>query len=115
MSGSEHDDLPVKLTEFIDCGTPLDRWLDTGSPGTIVPLMPLTPEELAEQAMDLPPESRAELAELLVESLDESELSSIDRAWAAEANRRRQEILSGTVQSIPADDAFRKVRDSLKR
>jgi Putative addiction module component len=72
-----------------------------------VPVMPLTPEELAEQAMDLPAESRARLADLLVESLDAAELRPIDRAWVA-ARKRRDEVRSASVESIPAEDAFKK-------
>jgi putative addiction module component (TIGR02574 family) len=89
--------------------------LDTQGERVIVPVMPLTPEQLAEQAMDLPTESRARLADLLVESLDAAEFGPIDRAWAAEARRRLEEVRSGTIKPIPADEVFRKVRDSLKR
>lgn len=89
--------------------------LDTRGERVMVPVMPLTPEQLAEQAMDLPTESRARLADLLVESLDAAELGRIDRAWAAEARRRLNELRSGAVKPIPADEVFRKVRDSLKR
>jgi putative addiction module component (TIGR02574 family) len=77
--------------------------------------MRLTPEQLAEQAMSLPTESRARLADLLVESLDAAELTPIDRAWVDEARRRRDEVRSGAVTPIPAEEAFKKVRDSLKR
>jgi len=45
--------------------------------------MATTVEELAEQAMNLPSESRARLADLLVESLDANELGHIDRLWVA--------------------------------
>src|SRR5262252_3339119 len=89
--------------------------LDTQGRRAIVPVMPLTPEELAEQALDLPTHSRARLADLLVESLDAAELGPIDRAWIAEAHQRRDEVRSGAVEAIPAADAFKKVRDSLKR
>lgn len=44
-------------------------------------------EELAEQAMALPGESRARLADLLVESLDSEALTDIDRLWLSEAKR----------------------------
>jgi putative addiction module component (TIGR02574 family) len=81
----------------------------------MVPVMPLTPEQLAEQAMDLPTESRARLADLLVESLDAAELGPLDRAWASEARRRLEELRTGAVKPIPVDEALRKVRDSLKR
>ena len=51
-----------------------------------------TVEQLAEQAMNLPAESRARLADLLVESLDAAELGPIDRLWVAEAKCRRDEV-----------------------
>ena len=71
-------------------------------------------EQLAEQAMALPSESRARLADRLVESLDVAELGAIDNLWVAEAIRRRDEIRSGSVETIDGEDALRKVRDSLR-
>lgn len=70
-------------------------------------------EQLAEQAMTLPSESRAKLAERLVESLDIDELGQIDRLWTAEARRRRDEVRTGVIQPIKGAEALRKVRDSL--
>lgn len=75
--------------------------------------MGTTVEKLMEQAMTLPGESRARLADLLVESLDADELGRIDQLWVAEAKRRRDEVRSGKVEPIPGDEALRKVRDSL--
>jgi len=72
-------------------------------------------EELVAQAMTLPLESRARLAELLVESLDTDELGRIEYLWIAEAKRRRDEVRSGKVKTIPGPEALRKVRDTLKR
>jgi hypothetical protein len=60
-----------------------------------------TIEKLAEEAMSLPTESRARLADLLVESLDADELGHIDRLWLAEAKRRRDEIRTGRVEAVP--------------
>jgi len=71
-------------------------------------------EQLAEQAMALPSESRARLADRLVESLDVAELGAIDNLWVTEAIRRRDEIRSGSVEAIDGEDALRKVRDSLR-
>ena len=76
--------------------------------------MATTWEQLAEQAMALPSESRARLADRLVESLDVDELGPIDQLWAAEAKRRRDEVRAGRVQPINGEDALRKVRDSLR-
>jgi hypothetical protein len=71
-------------------------------------------EQLAEQAMALSSESRARLADRLVESLDVEELGPIDNLWVAEAIRRRDEVRSGSVETIDGEVALRKVRDSLR-
>ena len=76
--------------------------------------MATTWEQLAEQAMALPSESRARLADRLVESLDVDELGPIDRLWVDEAKRRRDEVRAGRVQPIKGEDALSKVRDSLR-
>lgn len=77
--------------------------------------MSATVEQLAEQALNLPTESRARLADLLVESLDADDLSRIEQLWVAEAKRRRDEVRSGNVETIPGPEALRRVRDTLKK
>ena len=75
--------------------------------------MALNWEEIADEAMALPSESRARLADRLVESLDVAELGTIDNLWVAEAIRRRDEVRSGSVATVDGDDAPRKVRSAL--
>lgn len=77
--------------------------------------MSTTVEQLAEQAMNLPGESRARLADLLVESLDAGALTQIDRLWLSEAKRRRDEVRAGKVKTIPGDEALRSVREALTK
>jgi putative addiction module component (TIGR02574 family) len=72
-------------------------------------------ERVAEQAMRLPAESRAELADRLVESLDSEAIGRIDRLWLDEAKRRRDEVRSGRVKTIPGADARRRVHRAIKR
>jgi putative addiction module component (TIGR02574 family) len=72
-------------------------------------------EQIAEAAMALPGEQRALLADRLVESLDAEEINRIDRLWAAEVRRRRDEIRQGRVQTIPGREALERVRRSLGR
>lgn len=72
-----------------------------------------TIEQLAEQAMKLSGESRARLADLLVESLDADALGPLDRVWAAEAARRRDEARSGDFRTISADEVVRHIRGVL--
>ena len=71
-------------------------------------------ERLVEQALKLPSEARARLAELLVESLDADELGRIDQSWTAEAKRRRDDVRTGRVEAIPGEQARRKVRDAIR-
>lgn len=68
--------------------------------------MATTVEKLAEQAMTLPTQSRARLADILVESLDAQELGHIDRLWVAEATRRRGDVRNGRGEAIPGNEAL---------
>jgi putative addiction module component (TIGR02574 family) len=72
-------------------------------------------ERLVEQALKLPSESRARLADLLVESLDADALGRIDQLWVAEAKRRRDEVRSGGVKTVSGDEARRRVRGLVKQ
>ncbi len=77
--------------------------------------MPMTIDQIAEEALALPSEARALLADRLVESLDAAEANRIDKLWATEAKRRRDEVRQGRVQTIPGDEALARVRRSLGR
>lgn len=76
--------------------------------------MTTTFEQLAQQAMRLPTESRAKLADLLVESLAGEDVSRVEQLWLSEAKRRRDEVREGKVKTIPGDEALKKGRDSLQ-
>jgi len=77
--------------------------------------MSLTVEQIAEEALSLPSEARALLADRLVESLDPAEDGYIQQLWAAEACRRRDDVRSDRVQTIPGDVALVQVRQSIER
>jgi putative addiction module component (TIGR02574 family) len=49
---------------------------------------------------------RAELATILLESLEEKDEEACQEAWDTELAARKDEILSGAVQGIPVDEAF---------
>jgi len=57
--------------------------------------------------------STPERAEKLVESLDFSENDEIQQARAVEAIRRRDEVRSGKVQTIPGEQVLAEVRRML--
>ena len=74
----------------------------------------MTVDQLAEEVLSLPREARAELAERIFESLDTGELTGMDKAWAAEAKRRGDELLSGQVQGIPGEEVFAEIHGLLE-
>ena len=90
-------------------------WLEAPGESQYLVAMSTAVEQLAKQAMSLPGELRARLADLLVESLDADALTEIDQLWLSEAKRRRDEVRSGKVKTIPGEEALRSVRDSLRR
>jgi hypothetical protein len=75
----------------------------------------MTIDEIAKEALALPGEARALLADRLVESLDSAEVNRIDRLWVAEAKRRRDEVRQGLVKTIPGDEALAQVRRAVGR
>lgn len=77
--------------------------------------MLMTVEQIAEEALALPSEARALLADRLVESLDPAEDGLIRQVWMREARRRIDEVRSGEVKTIPAEDAFAQVRQAIVR
>lgn len=77
--------------------------------------MRLTIEQIAEEALSLPSEARALLADRLVESLDPLEDGYIRQLWAAEARARRDDVRAGLVKTIPGQEALDRVRKSVAR
>ncbi len=65
--------------------------------------------------MQLPAASRALLAERMVESLDISEADEVQRAWAAEAVLRRDDVRSGKVQPVSGEEVLAEVRRAVGR
>lgn len=65
-----------------------------------------------EEALELPPEERAELAERLIWSLDADSQRRIDELWAAEVEARFDEYERGEVEAIPAEQA---IADAIKK
>ena len=76
--------------------------------------MPDPVAELSQRALKLAPEDRVRLAEELLASLGTELEPEVDAAWDAELRKRIAEVESGTVQLVPADEVFEKVRRSLR-
>lgn len=73
--------------------------------------MPVTVDEIVQEALALPREARARVMEALLRSLEpDRDGTSADAgweaAWVAELNRRAQELDEGRAQLIPAEEVF---------
>jgi putative addiction module component (TIGR02574 family) len=71
-------------------------------------------ETLRNEAMLLPPQERAHLAEQLLSSLDMLSEPEIEQLWLQEAARRAEEMDNGLVQRIPADVVYQEALALLK-
>ena len=69
-------------------------------------------DEILEDALHLPPEARAAVAGRLIESLDGEIDENAEVAWSAEISRRLAQLDSGTVKTIPWEEARRLILDS---
>jgi len=63
-------------------------------------------EKLEQDALGLPEEDRALLADRLLSSLGDDVLTDVDKAWVEESERRYQEHKDGKRTGIPASDVF---------
>lgn len=72
-------------------------------------------DQVAADAMKLPLRERVRLAQQLVSTLDDESETDVEELWFSEATRRLDELHSGKVQGIDADDAFKAAREDLAR
>jgi len=72
-------------------------------------------DEIAKQALRLPPEDRACLADQLEQSLPHEGFATaeIARAWASEINRRMEAYDSGQTQAAGFEEVMRRLRQRL--
>jgi hypothetical protein len=89
--------------------------LDRINQGKYLVYMSITVEKLTEEVLALPSDARAMLADRLVESLDPVTDDAIRELWATEAIRRRDEVRSGAVKTIPASDVLTEAHNLIKK
>lgn len=74
----------------------------------------LTWEELLDRALQLRADEREKIARALYESLayedDEEDPAVVEAAWAEEIKQRIEEIRTGAVETIPAEEVFAEMR-----
>ena len=68
--------------------------------------MSVTLEKLEQDALKLPHQERAFLADRLLSSLGGEILDDIEEAWVIEAERRYREYREGRAEPIPASEVF---------
>lgn len=76
----------------------------------------MTREALLQEALRLPRTERADVAAELLASLDEElteNAEELEKAWAAEIERRARRVLAGESAGTPWDDVERRVRKRL--
>jgi len=71
-------------------------------------------KDLESEALRLPAEARARLAERLLASLDSETDAEIEELWLTEAERRLDELESGRATGIRADEVVADARSKLR-
>ncbi len=65
--------------------------------------------QVLKEALSLPPDERAEIAEHLLSSLDPPSQEGIDALWGKEAEERLDAFDRGDIKAIPAKQVFDEV------
>ena len=68
-----------------------------------------------DDALSLPSDMRAELAERLVQSLNEPEEIQLSPAWRQEIRRRLEAFDKGEMKAIPAEKVFKRLRNQMTK
>ena len=74
----------------------------------------MDPKAIEQEALRLPLEDRAQLAQKLLLSLDALSEKERDEVWLTEADRRARELDRGEVQPVSADEVRQKVKALLR-
>ena len=77
--------------------------------------MPLTLEQIVEETSQLPADVVAELIDRILLARHGGIDPDIEAAWKTEARRRIEEIDSGKVQGVPAEESLARIRKIIGR
>ena len=75
--------------------------------------MKATLEQVAEEALNLSVSDRSALTQILIRTLDPEpaeDAAEVEQAWQVEVEKRVDEIQSGRVKTVPAEEVFAKLR-----
>jgi putative addiction module component (TIGR02574 family) len=68
--------------------------------------MSLSASEFYEAGLALPPSVRKDVALRLLDSIEVADQASVDEAWNREIGSRVDDIVRGSVQTIPGEQVF---------
>ena len=68
-------------------------------------------QTVLERALSLPPTERAQIADLLLSSLDRPD-PSIDAEWASEAEARIRAVIEGRAKTYTNEEVFAEFEDA---
>jgi len=74
----------------------------------------LNESEILKQALSLPPEGRAALADSLLNSIDGEVDGDAEESWRGEINKRIGELNSGAVSTIPWPEVRARLTDHIR-
>jgi 2',3'-cyclic-nucleotide 2'-phosphodiesterase (5'-nucleotidase family) len=72
--------------------------------------MPITLEQIVEEAQHLPADVVAELVDRILAARHGGIDSDVEAAWKTEARRRAEEIETGRVKGVPAGESLARLR-----
>tara|TARA_R110000782_G_scaffold158072_4_gene250276 strand:+ start:36 stop:260 length:225 start_codon:yes stop_codon:yes gene_type:complete len=71
-------------------------------------------QKIEDEALHLPKDERVQLVQRLVLSLESPSEEELRSDWLLEAQRRAEELDSGSVQVVPGKDVMKKARALIK-
>jgi len=71
--------------------------------------------QVLEDALSLPRDDRAKVADSLLSSLDTPSQKRIERLWVKEAERRTRAIERGEMRTVPVEAAVAAAREKITR
>jgi putative addiction module component (TIGR02574 family) len=77
--------------------------------------MPREAAQLLNEALELPAEARAALADSLLDSLDTAEDTDVDQAWRVEIERRIVSLDEKSAKLVPWEDVHARLNRRLQR
>lgn len=76
--------------------------------------MPREAAQILHEALALPPEQRAALADSLLGSLDTEVEADVEQAWREEIERRVESVRNGTATLVPWEEVQARLLQRLK-